>query len=379
MSIEQDILNQLASEHNLRKLRTSYCDGKHISIENKRYINLSSNDYLGLGSDLDLQTEFLKSITFDKFLMSNPSSRLITGNSEDYDALEQSIEKLYPHFKALVFGSGYAANSSFLPAITNKDDLILADKLSHASIIDGLRLSDAKWIRFRHNDMEHLENLIKQHRGDYRRVWVVTESVFSMDGDVAPLVELVELKRRYDLHLYIDEAHGFGVFGSNGEGVSQELGVINNIDIIIITLGKALASSGAFVLCSKEMREMLINRARGLIFSTALPPLTLRWSRFLIDRLWSFGDRRAHLKELISLTNEMNKGQSSTQIIPIMTYDNLTTERMATQLKESGFWVTPIRTPTVPKGQSRIRLSLTSSLSKEDVERFLKTIRIKYP
>ena len=372
MSIESKILEALSANLNLRTLRTSECSGKYINIEGREYINLSSNDYIGIGSDTVLQQEFMEQVDFSKFLMSNPSSRLMTGNNSDYDTLESSIENLYPNHRALVLSNGYAANSGALPAITTKEDLIIADKLSHASIIDGLKLCDATWIRYNHNDMNHLESLIKKNRANYRRIWIVTESVFSMDGDVAPLKDIVELKHKYDLKIYLDEAHGFGVFGRNGAGYASSLELDNEIDVIIITLGKALASCGAFIICTCELRDILINRMRTLIFSTALPPINLQWSRFLIDKLPTFGDRRDRLYKLIDITKSIEKGDSTTQILPLMTYDNITTERITTQLRDEGFWVTPIRTPTVAVGKSRIRLSLTSALDEADILKLIK-------
>ena len=372
MSIESKILSDLADNLNLRILRTSECHGKYINIEGTEYINLSSNDYIGIGSDTTLQQEFLEQVDFSKFLMSNPSSRLMTGNNSDYDNLESSVERLYPNRRALVLSNGYAVNSGVLPAITTKEDLIIADKLVHASIIDGLKLCEAKWIRYNHNDMNHLESLIQKNRGDYRRIWVVTESVFSMDGDVSPLHDIVSLKHKYDLKIYLDEAHGFGVFGLNGAGYATSIGLGEEMDLIIVTLGKALASCGAFLICTSELRDILINRMRTLIFSTALPPINLQWSRFLIDRLPTFRDRRDHLFNLINITNSIEKGDSTTQILPLMTYDNITTERVTSQLREDGFWVTPIRTPTVPVGKSRIRISLTSALDESDIEKLIK-------
>ena len=198
-----------------------------------------------------------------------------------------------------------------------------------------------------------------------------------MDGDVAPLKEIVALKHKYDLKIYLDEAHGFGVFGTNGAGYANSIGLSSDIDVTIITLGKALASCGAFIISTPEIREVLINRMRTLIFSTALPPINLQWSRFMIEKLPSFSQRREHLHRLIEATNSINKGESTTQILPLMTYDNATTQRVTSQLRGAGFWVTPIRTPTVPIGKSRIRISLTSSLELQDIHRFIEIVESK--
>jgi 8-amino-7-oxononanoate synthase len=350
------ILDSLAAEDNLRELRTGAGNG---------YINLSSNDYLGLGGDVELQKKFLLSASEgDRFVMSNLSSRLVTGNSEDYDALENAIAKLYPNKKILVAGSGYLANTGVLPALTEKGDTVLADKLVHASIIDGLRLCECDFARFRHNDMAHLEALLQRRRGG--ATWVVTESLFSMDGDFAPLRELVELKKKYDFRLYVDEAHAFGVCGPGGAGCAADCGADGDVDVLVGTFGKALASYGAFVATSPTVREVLVNRMRTLIFSTALPPVSLQWSRMMVEMLPQFEARREHLRRLSSILG----GQS--HIVPLMAGSNAAALKMASEMREEGFWVTPIRYPTVPRGAARIRISLSAALGENDIERFAK-------
>ena len=373
--IEKDIeqkLAALATADNLRQLRMSDSDGKYIICDGRRYVNLSSNDYLGLAADLTLQHEFLAGLSPDRFLMSNPASRLMTGNSPDYEALEASLARLYPGRAVLVLGCGYLVNSGVLPALTEKGDLILADKLVHASLIDGLRLCECDWRRFNHNDMEHLETLLRRLRGQYRRVWVVTESVFSMDGDRAPLRQLVELRRHYDVQLYVDEAHAFGIYGSvdaPGSGLAAEMGVVNEIDLLVGTFGKALASCGAFVAVDPLVREWLVNRMRPLIFSTALPPLNLQWTRFLIERLPEMTARRQHLRQLIDMLRPGE--ETATQIIPLLTGDNAGALVLAGWFREAGFWTTPIRWPTVPQGRARVRISLSAALSEEDLGQFM--------
>ena len=373
--IEKDIeqkLAALATADNLRQLRMSDSDGKYIICDGRRYVNLSSNDYLGLAADLTLQHEFLAGLSPDRFLMSNPASRLMTGNSPDYEALEASLARLYPGRAVLVLGCGYLVNSGVLPALTEKGDLILADKLVHASLIDGLRLCECDWRRFNHNDMEHLETLLRRLRGQYRRVWVVTESVFSMDGDRAPLRQLVELRRHYDVQLYVDEAHAFGIYGSvdaPGSGLAAEMGVVNEIDLLVGTFGKALASCGAFVAVDPLVREWLVNRMRPLIFSTALPPLNLQWTHFLIERLPEMTARRQHLRQLIDMLRPGE--ETATQIIPLLTGDNAGALVLAGRFREAGFWTTPIRWPTVPQGRARVRISLSAALSEEDLGQFM--------
>ncbi len=364
MTDYEQILNTLSGQDNLRILHTfSAANGSTIDHLGSRYVNLSSNDYLGLSDDMELQKTFLESIlTQKKFVMSNPSSRLVTGNSDDYDALEDAVARLYTDKKILVLGSGYLANSGVLPALTDKADLVLADKLVHASIIDGLRLCKCDWARFRHNDLDHLEALLR--KADGRKTWVVTESIFSMDGDRVPLKELVELKKKYGFLLYLDEAHAFGVRGRNGGGCAVEGGLDGDVDVLVGTFGKALASYGAFVATSEKVREVLVNRMRTLIFSTALPPLSLQWTRSMVELLPKIEQRRDHLRRLTELLG------GETHIIPLMAGDNARALKMASQMREAGFWVAPIRYPTVPRGQARIRISLSAALTEGDIERF---------
>lgn len=364
-----EILASLEAEHNLRKLRTGESHGKYVTYEGRRYINMSSNDYLGLAADVELQREFFEQMAAgNKFMMSSSASRLMTGNGVHNEQLEESLAAMYQGKSALVLGNGYVVNSGCLPALVSERDLVIADKLVHASIIDGLRLCKCDWTRFGHNDTDHLESLLKKKRGSYENVWVVAESVYSMDGDRAPLSEFVELKRRYDLSLYLDEAHAFGVFGPAGAGCAAEEGLDGAFDVIVGTFGKALASYGAFVALSPLMREVLVNRMRTLIFSTGLPPVNLLWTQWLVDRLPRFDDRRARLRELIAI---LAPGKNdATQIIPIPAGENSVAIAMSEKFREGGFWTTPIRWPTVSKGTARVRLSLTADMDRQDVERF---------
>ena len=258
----RETLERLRAEDNLRELPRIEIRGKYVVCDGKRYLNLSSNDYLGLACS-DADRKFMQRQPDDgAFLLSNPSSRLVTGNSSDYARLESALSELFGGRSALVAGSGYLVNAGVLPALTGKGDLILADKLVHASLIDGLRLGEAEWRRFRHNDTEHLECLLARHRDAYRNVWIVTESIFSMDGDCAPLRKLAELKDKYRCKLYVDEAHAFGAYGPGGRGLAAQESVEDACDIRIATLGKAIASQGAFVITDPLTRDLLVNRIR---------------------------------------------------------------------------------------------------------------------
>ncbi len=373
-------LKRLADEGNLRRLNDLVLQGKYIIYKGRKYLNFSSNDYLGLTSRTpeghSWQEGFYLNnlLTHDwengECLMSNPSSRLMTGNSIHYARLESALSEFFGgDVSALVLSSGFMANAGVLPALTDKGDLILADKLAHASIIDGLRLGSAEWRRFRHNDMEHLETLLQKARG-YRTVWVATESIFSMDGDLAPLDDLVRLKEKYGFKLYLDEAHAFGVAGPGGRGVAAACDAAEHCDVRIATFGKALASAGAFVLCGALTREYLVNKMRTLIFSTALPPVTLMWSAYLLRKLPSMHSLRKHLRAITALLARELGVRAQSHIIPLPAGSNERALAMAELGRQKGYWLTPIRHPTVPQGTARIRLSLTAALSEEDILNF---------
>lgn len=362
--MNEDILDTLAREGNLRTLPEIEIRGTEIIHNGRSYLNLSSNDYLGIASG-DTHTRFMKEAAENgEFLLSNPSSRLITGNGEDYQRLEKLIGSIYGDRAALVLGSGYLLNSGILPAVTSKEDIILADKLVHASIIDGLRLCEAQWHRYSHNDMGHLESLIRKYRPQCRDLYIVTESLFSMDGDFAPVEDIVRLKERYGCKIYLDEAHAFGVCGPDGLGIAAQAGADRMCDILVATMGKSIASQGAFAVTDATTRELLVNRMRTLIFSTALPPISLKWSEYIISRLPEMEQRREHLREL----NAVLRAQS--HIIPIMAGDNCRALEMSEQMREAGYWVTPIRYPTVAKGAARIRISLNAGLPTDKIEQF---------
>lgn len=305
---------QLLEEHsNLRRLPRMVHDGRDVIVNGKRMLNLSSNDYLGLASDRALREEFLRTLTPDTFLPTSSSSRLLTGNFTVYEELEAELARLFGTEAALVFNSGYHANTGILPAVSDAQTLILADKLVHASLIDGIRLSAAKCIRYRHNDLAQLERLLKEHHSAFRQIIIVTESIFSMDGDQADLPALAELKRRYgNVLLYVDEAHAFGVRGRQGLGCAEESGCTGDIDFLVGTFGKAAASAGAYIVCRKVIREYLVNRMRTLIFTTGLPPVNIAWTLFVVRRLADMRERREHLAHISRTLREALQAQGYT-------------------------------------------------------------------
>lgn len=373
MNYRQD-LDALAEQGNLRKLPDTLHQGKYIIEEGHRLLNLSSNDYLGLASDKALRSQFMETLREEDFWFSSSSSRLLTGNFEIYRKVEQLLTALFHAESALVFSSGYHMNIGILPAVTDSRTLILADKLVHASIIDGIRLSSARSIRFRHQDYEQLESLITKNKDAYERIIVVTESIFSMDGDTADLTRLVALKKTYPkVWLYVDEAHAFGVRGANGLGLAEELNCVEDIDFLCGTFGKALASAGAYVVCRKELRAYLVNKMRTFIFTTALPPINMAWTYFLLERLSCWKQRREHLTSLsVRLRNEMSARGipcvSSSQIVPYLIGESSQAVIKAEEFRRKGFYVLPVRPPTVPEGTSRLRFSLRADLTDEEMD-----------
>lgn len=367
------ILKQLLSEGNYRSLP----DERDHNI-----IDFSSNDYLGIAKDKSLIEEFLNIIKTTSF--SSSASRLLSGHQEDYKELEDLIESEYQR-PALLFNSGYHANTGLLPAIASiGNTLILADKLVHASIIDGIILSRADFKRYPHNNTAALRKIIESNYKNYERIVLVTESVFSMEGDKAPLNELIEIKKEFkNVLLYLDEAHAFGVEGFKGMGLSQNSISPADWDFLIFPLGKAAASMGAFVVCNKQAKNFFINRSRSLIFSTALPPVQAKWSSLTIRTLFKMDKQREHLKKLSIKLNEIISNYTSnpnnliSHINPLIIGDSHKTIELSKYLLENRVKGLPIRRPTVPIGTERIRFSLSADLSLEELD-ILDAILRKY-
>lgn len=351
--------------------------GKFISADtgnnSQPMLNLSSNDYLGLASDKTIQEDFFERYNHGAYSFSSSSSRLLTGNFSVYNDTEKLIADKFNKEASLLFGSGYQMNTGILPAITDKNTLILADKLVHASIIDGIKLSASQCIRYRHQDYDQLEMLVKKYYNNYSTIIIVTESIFSMDGDVTDLKRLVKIKGLYPtVMLYVDEAHGIGVRGIKGLGVAEEQNCIDNIDFLCGTLGKALASTGAYIVCNKRIKEYLVNKMRPFIFTTALPPINIEWTKYIFGRLEEWNDRREHLSiisnKVIEKITAMNIDCiSSSHIIPLMLGSNEKAIAASIRMQNAGFYVLPIRQPTVPAGTERLRFSLTASVTTEEV------------
>lgn len=370
-------LEKLSTQNQYRSIPDLVHQGRYIMREKRNMLNMSSNDYLGLASNENLHQSFLQQYGDNFPSFTSSSSRLLTGNFPIYTDLEQLIAQRFQRESALLFNSGYHANLGILPALTTTKSLILADKLVHASMIDGIRLSQCEFFRYRHNDYEHLKSLLEKNAGKFDRTFIVTESVFSMDGDIADLKYLVQLKKQFpNTYLYVDEAHAIGVYGKNGLGIAEQANVISDIDLLVGTFGKALASMGAYVVCDKILKECLINQMRPLIFSTALPPFNVAWTHFIFERLPQFSKERTHLEQLSAFLRQEVEHRtqimpSQTCIVPYILGENEATLAKAKVLQEQGYYCLPIRPPTVPKGTSRIRLSLTADMTMDEVKQFV--------
>ncbi|MDE6287646.1 MAG: 8-amino-7-oxononanoate synthase [Muribaculaceae bacterium] len=327
-------------------------------------VDLSSNDYLGLAKDISLREEFLASHPAGNLLMTASASRLLAGHQESFTALERLLSQSYGGRPVLLFNSGYHANTGLVSALASGGKtLVIADKLVHASIIDGIRLSGAPFERFRHNDYNHLERLLQKHAANYSDILLIVESVYSMDGDRADLRRLVELRRDYpNIILYVDEAHAVGACGPAGLGCAAAEGVLDNVDILVGTLGKALASSGAFAVLKSRLREFMINRARSLIFSTALPPAVADWTMLTWRRSLEADSLRHKLHVLATKLAEIIPGDAPSHIRPLIVGDANRAVELSRHLADDGFKVLPIRTPTVPPGTERLRFSLSASI-----------------
>lgn len=367
-----DHLYALEAKGLLRSLvPTQSLAGGWIEADGKRHLNLSGNDYLGLGSSPALLRDFYTSLAPAELGMTalgSGASRLMTGSSLGYQQLEDKLAQLYGKESALVFNSGWQLNTGVLSAVVRKGDIVLADRLCHASLIDGVRLAGAKLVRYPHLDCGKLEQLLQQLAGFAGTVFIVTESIFSMDGDCADLTALAELREQYGAVLYVDEAHAVGVRGECGLGLAEEHGVMERIDIFAGTFGKAWAGQGAFIVCSRLLRDFLINTVRPLIFTTALPPVSIHWLNFILPRVVAMSAERKALAGLAGqLRGKLHQlgitPSGSSQIVPVLIGDASKAQAVAERLRGQGWWVQAIKAPTVPPNTARLRLSLTAALS----------------
>ena len=340
-------------------------------------INLSSNDYLSMSKNPALFNEAINAINL--YGVGSPSSRLVSGNLSIHKKLEKTITNLKETEDTIVVGSGYIANLGVLSSLCNKDFVIFSDKINHASIVDGAILSRAKLVRYKHCDTNDLIKKIIQY-STYKKV-IVTDSVFSMDGDIAPLEKLNEISKKYDALLIVDDAHGFGVLGKKGSGALEYLELKNENIIQIGTLSKAVGNYGGFITGKKLYIDYFRNFLRGFIYSTALPPSVVLSSKKSIDLISTMESERKTLREnSIYLRKKLkNMGletvEGITPIIPIILKGEKKVLDISKKLLEKGIYVPAIRKPTVPKGLERIRVSLNTNISKEDINIFLNDLK----
>ena len=351
-------LQTLEETNRARKLRPfSKREGPFVWDElGNRYVNFTSNNYLGVFAQYGRQP-----------LEGAGGSRLLGGDTQTAHELEHAISSALGHPAALFFNSGYHMNVGVISCLYGHKDVVFCDKLVHASIIDGIRLSGAKMYRFRHNDMNHLEALLSAHRKQFSRALIVTESVFSMDGDFSPIIDLIRLKSANDAQLMIDDAHGVGMFGDQGYGCLEN---VNEIDLATGTFGKALGSYGGYVACSQTIRDYLVNHCRFFIYSTALPEALLKWNLSTWRALPNLKNERDDVQRLAQKMREGLPGRKcfgETHIVPVLAGSVDVAKRLEERFLNRGIWVSAIRPPTVPENKCRLRFSITALHSDDHI------------
>jgi len=368
-----DELETLRRTDRLRRVRTLRGpQGPKVCIDGRELLSFSSNDYLGLANDERVRKAAAEAV--ETYGWGSGASRLVCGNAEPYERLEALLAESKQTEAAVVFPTGYAANVGALTAVLGKGDLVVADKLNHASIVDGCRLSGAEFRVYPHANLRRLRKLLAA-RGRYRRALVVTDSLFSMDGDFAPLEEIVDLAGEHDAMVMVDEAHATGVFGEHGAGLVERLGLTSKVAIEMGTLSKAVGSLGGFVAGSKDLIAFLWNKARSLIYTTALPPAVcaaaaeglriIQSDPALRQRLWQNVNRLHEALRVLGADRE----RLHSQIVPLMIGDPAAAVAVSDYLLERGILVPAIRPPTVPPNTCRLRVSVTARHSKDDVDR----------
>ena len=346
-------------------------------MDGRVLLNLSSNDYLGLAQDPRLIAAAQDAAA--RWGAGAGASRLVTGHLALHAAVEEKLAAFKGTQAAVIFSTGYMANLGVISALMGPGDAVFGDKLNHASIYDGIKLSGAALHRFPHRDLNRLEELLRQHQ-DARRRLIITDSVFSVDGDLAPLAELVALKERFGAALMIDEAHATGVLGERGAGLAEALGLTGRIEVHLGTFSKALGSLGGYVAGDRRLIDYLYNRSRSLIYSTALAPPVLGAIGAALEIVAQEPERRRYLQEE---SEKFRRGLSQagldtlgseTQIIPVLVGENGRTLEFAARLRQQGLMAVALRPPTVPPGKARVRFSLSAAHSREDLARALETI-----
>ena len=390
MGIWQDMqahLEALAAADLLRRpgVVESAC-GARVVIGGREVVCLCGNDYLGLANDPALKAAATQAV--EKFGVGAGASRLVSGTSSLHVELERRLSEFKGSESAVVTPTGYMANHVAIHALAGRKDLILCDKLNHASIIDAALACGARVRTYAHCDPERLKALLDRHRGDHRRCLIVTDSLFSMDGDLAPLAEIVRLKKAFDAQLLVDEAHATGVLGEHGRGGAELLGVEREVDATVGTLSKALGTMGGFVAGPSVLIETIRNVGRAFIYTTALPPAICAAAIKALEIVENEPQRRRKLLEMSRNVRERLRDidgfcaarqEAGFQIIPLVIGDAGKALDLSRQLLEAGFFVPAIRPPTVPKGTSRLRVSLSAAHDQADLDRFVETLNQLHP
>ena len=357
------------------------------TLERPGGVNLTSNDYLGLAADPRMKRALVQAVA-NTGSVASTGSRLLSGNAPEWAEVESEFAEFAGAESALYFGSGYGANVGVLTAILKPGDTVFSDAQNHASLIDGIRLSGATKVIYPHRDLAALEAALRDRAGTCGAKLIVTESVFSMEGDIVPLDDLLRLAREYGAAIVLDEAHATGVCGPGGRGIAAGHANDREILALVHTCGKALASAGAFVCGSQALKDYLVNRARTFIFSTAMPPYFARQIQAALALARAADSDRAHLREISTRLRDdltargFDCGTSAAHIVPVMLGSNESAVHFATEIQRSGFAVRPIRPPTVPAGTARLRFSLTSHIGVEQIHalvRAMETARDSLP
>jgi len=371
-----DFINQTLKNIDEKGLKRSLRDvsgkqSRRIFVDGKDVLNFCSNNYLGLADDVRLSKAAEDSLKTQGF--GSGASRLVCGNLDAHRQLEKKIAQFKGSEDCLVFSTGYMANIGIISSVCTRDDIVFSDRLNHASIVDGIILSRATFTRYPHRDMDVLEKMLKEAQG-YKKKLIVTDSVFSMDGDIAPLDKIVSLAKKYNALVMIDEAHSFGVLGKNGKGLAEYFGVEKEIDIQMGTLSKAAGSFGAYCCGTKEMIQFFINKARSFIYTTAMPPSVAAASIKAIEIIQSESRRRC---EVLANGDRMRNAlkqmgfdilDSCTPIIPVVVKEELVAIEFSKKLFDVGIFVQAIRPPAVPSGTARLRLTVMATHTKEDID-----------
>lgn len=378
MKFIKDELDELREKSLLRTLKTvDSAQGKYVQVNGKEYLSFCSNNYL----DISNHPAVIKAVidAIKKYGWGAGASRLVSGNMVPHQQLEQTICQFKNKEASIVFPTGYMANTGTISSLVSKGDLVISDRLNHASIIDGCKLSQATFRVYPHRDMKKLEKILKASE-IFKKKLIVTDSVFSMDGDIAPLEKIIKLAKHYNAITMVDEAHAIGVFGKNRRGVLEQIGLENEVDVIMGTLSKAVGSIGGFVCGNSDLIEFLRNRAKSFIYTTALPPAVCAASIAGLNIIRDEPELAETLRKNISYIRELlsshgvNTGDSQGPIIPVIIGNTEKTLSISKTLLDKGLMIPAIRPPTVPRESSRLRVTIMSSHTKQELDRLANTL-----